>query len=167
MSLMARRLGFSVLTALACAILASVQPYAGEDSGSAGAPAPLAGRTPVPTPARGRGDKCVAPTDWMRRNHMTMLKHQRDDTVHLGERTGKFSLKACVECHAVNGKDGHPLPVSDPGHFCRSCHDYAAVSIDCFECHASRPPEGGKAAALPVSPAEVAKMQRYVEGLKP
>jgi hypothetical protein len=25
-----------------------------------------------------------------------------------------------------------------PGDFCVSCHTYAAVRIDCFECHASK-----------------------------
>ena len=99
-------------------------------------PPAVSGSTPVPVPAKGKGDQCVAPTDWMRRNHMTMLKHQRNTTVHDGDRTGRFSIKACVECHAVKGVDGKAVTVADPRHFCRTCHDYAAVSIDCFECHA-------------------------------
>ena len=82
----------------------------------------------------------------MRRYHMTMLKHQRDDTVHEGERGGDFSIKACVTCHAVNGADGQPVGYSDPKHFCRSCHAYASVSIDCFECHQSKPSLKAKAA---------------------
>ena len=77
---------------------------------------------------------------------MTMLKHQRDDTVHEGERDGDFSIKACVTCHAVNGADGQPVGYSDPKHFCRSCHAYASVSIDCFECHESKPAPQAKAA---------------------
>jgi predicted CXXCH cytochrome family protein len=97
------------------------------------------GRVPVPAPARGKGDSCVADTDFMRRNHMTMLNHQRDDTVHEGVRAKRFSLKKCISCHAVKGPDGVPVTVDDPKHFCRSCHDYAAVQIDCFQCHASRP----------------------------
>ncbi len=95
-----------------------------------------------PQVAKGRGDKCVAETDWMRRNHMSVLKHQRDDTVHDGIRTSTFSLKGCIGCHAVKGGDGKAVTVADPKHFCRTCHDYAAVKLDCFECHASRP-EGG------------------------
>jgi len=97
------------------------------------------GRVPVPATPQGKGDSCVADTDFMRRNHMTMLDHQRDDTVHEGIRTKQFSLKECIECHAVNGADGVPVTVEDPKHFCRACHDYAAVSVDCFQCHASRP----------------------------
>ncbi|MEQ1711564.1 MAG: cytochrome c3 family protein [Hyphomicrobium sp.] len=100
------------------------------------------GRTPLPAITRGKGDKCVAPTDWMRRFHMTALNHKRDDTVHDGIRTPQFSLKACIDCHTVSGADGKAVTVKDERHFCRSCHDYAAVKVDCFECHASRP-EGG------------------------
>lgn len=92
----------------------------------------------LPKPARGQGEKCVADTDWMRRNHMTVLMHQRDSTVHDGIRTKRFSLKGCIECHAVKGADGKPVPAASPQHFCRTCHDYAAVRMDCFECHASR-----------------------------
>lgn len=105
-----------------------------------------AGRTPMPSIARGTGDACVAPTDWMRRFHMTALNHKRDDTVHDGIRTPKFSLKGCIDCHQVKGADGKAVTVADERHFCRSCHDYAAVKVDCFECHASRPDEAGKAA---------------------
>ncbi len=102
-------------------------------SGAAGEPAWL------PKPARGQGEKCVADTDWMRRNHMTVLNHQRDETVHDGIRTKRFSLKGCIECHAVKVADGKPVTVASEKHFCRTCHDYAAVRVDCFECHASRP----------------------------
>lgn len=104
-----------------------------------------AGQTPVP--AKGKGDACVAPTDWMRRYHMTALNHQRDATVHEGIRTDKFSLKGCIECHAVRGADGRPVTVKDAGHFCRTCHDYTAVKVDCFECHASRPEGDGATAS--------------------
>lgn len=78
-----------------------------------------------------RGEACVAPTGEMRRDHMKMLLHQRDGTMRQGLREPRFSLKNCVDCHAsretgsVLGKEG----------FCSSCHAYAAVSMDCFECH--------------------------------
>jgi len=87
---------------------------------------------------KGQGESCVADTDFMRRNHMDLLKHQRDETVLQGIRSEPYSLKDCVACHAVNGADGVPVTATSPEHFCRSCHDYAAVKIDCFECHASR-----------------------------
>ena len=31
------------------------------------------------------------------------------------------------------------IPVNAPGQFCESCHTYAAVKMDCFECHATVP----------------------------
>ena len=103
----------------------------------------------LPHPPKARGARCVAKTDYMRRYHMMMLKHERDETVHEGVRGGKFSIKGCVDCHAVKGADGKPVSYESPKHFCRSCHDYAAVSIDCFECHASRPGEKSPSASLP------------------
>jgi len=88
-------------------------------------------RVTVPVFKIEKGEACVAPTEEMRRDHMKMLLHQRDGTTRQGLRELRFSLKNCVDCHAshetdsVLGKDG----------FCSSCHSYASVSIDCFECH--------------------------------
>ena len=93
----------------------------------------------LPVIPMGQGDNCVEDTDFMRRNHMDLLEHQRDETMKEGIRGKPYSLKECLSCHAVNGPDAIPVTVSSPQHFCRSCHDYSAVSIDCFQCHASRP----------------------------
>lgn len=117
-----------------------------------------------PKPARGQAKECVADVDWMRRNHMWALGHQRDATVHDGVRTVRFSLKGCIECHAVAGADGKPVAYASDQHFCRTCHDYAAVRVDCFECHASRPTASGATAAENASPAEAA-MTRYLRSV--
>lgn len=103
-----------------------------------------ASRVPLPVMKIERGEKCVAPVEEMRRNHMKMLLHQRDRTVHQGLRETRHSLKGCIDCHAsektgsVLGKEG----------FCSSCHTYASVKIDCFECHTplrqSRTAGGGR-----------------------
>ena len=93
----------------------------------------------LPVIPMGQGDSCVEDIDFMRRNHMSLLEHQRDETMKEGIRGKPYSLKECISCHVVNGPDANPVTVSSPQHFCRSCHDYAAVSIDCFQCHASRP----------------------------
>ena len=98
--------------------------------------------TLLPVIPMGRGDACVEDTGFMRRNHMELLKHQRDETMLKGERSEQHSLKECLDCHAVPGPDTKPVTFTDSSHFCRSCHDYAAVSIDCFQCHASRPESG-------------------------
>jgi predicted CXXCH cytochrome family protein len=96
--------------------------------------------TPKPDiPKAVKGKQCVEDTDYMRRNHMELLYHQRDETVHLGIRTKKHSLKNCFTCHVVKGADNKPITAADPRHFCRECHSYAAVEIDCFQCHASTP----------------------------
>lgn len=97
------------------------------------------GGVPMPDIPKGQGEQCVADTDFMRRNHMDLLDHQRDETVIEGLRDEAFSLKDCISCHAVIGPDAKAVTVDNPKHFCRACHDYAAVSIDCFQCHASRP----------------------------
>lgn len=90
---------------------------------------------PVVVPAK-PGTQCVADPALMRRDHMVYLKHQRDETVHLGLRGAKFSLKGCIDCHASAATGS---VAAAPGDFCVSCHRYAAVSIDCFECHSGRP----------------------------
>ena len=84
-----------------------------------------------------RGGRCVADAAFMRRNHMELLKHQRDDTMRGGIRIGKYSLKACIACHASQSSQS---VTAEAGNFCQSCHNYAAVKIDCFECHANKPP---------------------------
>jgi hypothetical protein len=100
-----------------------------------------AGRVPKPIIERGQGDRCVEDTDFMRRNHMKLLKHQRDETVHNGIRSKRYSLNGCIECHASR-KTGSVI--GSDQNFCQGCHSYAAVALDCFECHASKP--GAKAA---------------------
>ncbi len=102
---------------------------------------------PRPEITRGKGESCVAETGFMRRNHMDLLRHQRDQTLREGIRGARFSLRDCVACHAVPGVDGVPVTADDPRFFCTACHRYAAVRIDCFECHASRPEAAGQAHA--------------------
>jgi hypothetical protein len=83
----------------------------------------------------GKGGHCVADPQWMRVNHMKVLFQQRDETVHLGIRDGKYSLKNCIECHA-SLRDNSVIGRADS--FCEGCHRYEAVKIDCFECHSSK-----------------------------
>lgn len=92
---------------------------------------------------KSEGNKCVEDTDLMRKNHMDLLKHQRIDTTHRGIRSKKHSLKECINCHTVMGAGNLPVSAKDPKHFCNSCHGYAAITIDCFQCHASQPRPAG------------------------
>ena len=105
------------MTRIAAAILAAVLA--------------LAAHAAAPKVKIERGEACVAPVAEMRRDHMKMLLHQRDRTMRQGLREPRFSLKGCVDCHASR-KTGSVL--GNEG-FCSSCHEYAAVKIDCFECH--------------------------------
>lgn len=103
-------------------------------AGAAPVAAPTGPLAPRIEPAR--GGQCVADPATMRREHMTMLKHQRDETVRAGVRGAPVSLKTCVECHASRTTGSVAAASTD---FCVSCHSYAAVKIDCFQCHASKP----------------------------
>ncbi len=95
---------------------------------------PAADRVPRPHVEVDRSTTCVLPAAQMRREHPDLLKHRRDVTVHQGVRGGGNALTACVDCHA--GKTGTVIGHKDA--FCESCHAYAAVKLDCFECHQGR-----------------------------
>jgi hypothetical protein len=117
------------------------------------------GRVPMPVHHFAEGEKCVEPTEEMRRNHMEKILHQRDRTMHEGIRTRQHSFKNCVNCHAdpktgsVLGKDG----------FCESCHSYAAVKIDCFSCHTDK----REAAASEAPAGSVRALKTNTGGKKP
>jgi hypothetical protein len=86
----------------------------------------------APKPDIGNGGQCVKDPQWMRINHMHLLKHQRNEVVRKGIRDDQISLKNCIECHAST-KDDSVIARDDS--FCVACHRYEAVKIDCFECH--------------------------------
>jgi hypothetical protein len=93
-------------------------------------------RVPKPHVVIEKGDKCVEDEAFMKRNHMKLLMHQRDETVHLGIRNAKYSLQKCIDCHA--SRTNHSV-IGSNDNFCQACHSYVAVKIDCFECHSSKP----------------------------
>ena len=81
--------------------------------------------------------QCVEPTEWMRDNHMQLLDEWRNLVVRDGVHTyvagdGKeytISLtETCLSCH------------SNKAEFCDTCHEYAGISPNCWECH--NVPEG-------------------------
>ncbi|MEE8351402.1 MAG: hypothetical protein V3R37_04325 [Rhodospirillales bacterium] len=101
-----------------------------------------------PNPAKAyKGDKCVEPADVMRREHMNFLLHQRGKTVKEGIRGKKYSLRQCIECHAVPDKMAGGERTVQP--FCGECHKFAAVNIDCFQCHNNKPEKVKSSGALP------------------
>lgn len=133
---------------------------AGAMAGMAMAAGGLQAGVDLPKLERGKGDQCVEDTQFMRRNHMELLKHHRDKTVHQGIRTPKHSLKGCVECHAGAETGSVAARKED---FCAACHVYAGVKLDCWDCHATKPgkrpihsipPSAGTASPLMASGAE-------------
>lgn len=130
-----------VIAALAAGLFAAGMVRATDSAAKSGGPGPVV--------KIHRGEQCVEDTEYMRRNHMKVILHQRDKTMHQGIRTVKHSLKHCVDCHAdpatnsVLGKDG----------FCSSCHEYASVKIDCFSCHTDKADKAALAALPPPKPA--------------
>jgi [DsrC]-trisulfide reductase subunit J len=89
----------------------------------------------APVLDRARAGPCVEDPKVMRLTHMDLLKHGRDETVHGGVRDRRHALSGCVDCHASKA-DGKVL--GSDRHFCQGCHSYAAVRLDCFECHSSQ-----------------------------
>lgn len=77
--------------------------------------------------------------EYWRRNHMDLMRHDRDLTMREGNRQIGASLKGCFDCHAARDDTGQIVTYASDRHFCRACHDYAAVRVDCFMCHRSTP----------------------------
>ncbi|MDE2089766.1 MAG: Hdr-like menaquinol oxidoreductase cytochrome c subunit [Gammaproteobacteria bacterium] len=98
-----------------------------------------ADRVPVPLIPKAKSGPCVRDPVWMRRNHMTLLLHKREEIVHEGLANSKDRLERCINCHASTTADGKPIPIDQPGQFCYNCHKYAGVKIDCFSCHSALP----------------------------
>lgn len=82
---------------------------------------------------------CVEALPEMRRNHMEKLLHQRDETTRRGVRTKQHSLAQCINCHVSADANGEFPKHSSRKHFCGACHQFAGVTIDCFECHRDKP----------------------------
>jgi hypothetical protein len=129
-----------------------------------GAVGPNLGKTVAPpdpkldTPAikklAAKDRKCVMPKDYMRANHMQMLVDWRenvirsqdgvsgypaaDDRMFVNPEGKKYlaSLsKTCLECH------------SNKAQFCDQCHNYVAVTPNCFGCHLTNEQPVAKAEA--------------------
>ncbi len=69
-----------------------------------------AGRTPEAHPAHGKGDHCVMPTEFMRRNHMLMMYAHRKDVLVEGIRTTKFNIDGLRQLPCGQGR-GRPAGV--------------------------------------------------------
>jgi len=95
--------------------------------------------TTGPRPTRPAHEKqCIAPVAYMRSSHMRLLLDWRNSAVRQGARDlaafdgrhYRMSLTGtCLtQCHGTKAD------------FCDRCHDYAAVSLRCWDCHHDPPP---------------------------
>lgn len=104
--------------------------------------------------------------EYWRKNHPTLLLHDRDLALREGDRDIQASLGTCFTCHAVTDEaTGEPVTIEDPRNFCRVCHDFAAVQVDCFTCHRSTPPEDPALRAM-ATPDEPNSIAAYLERLQ-
>jgi hypothetical protein len=133
-----------VLAIVSCCALVGMLSGVPGGASSALAAEGAASRVPQPTVAISAPGKCVEDTQFMLRNHMEVLKHHRDRTVREGVRTTQHSLANCVACHASR-ETGRVTGSKDA--FCESCHRFAAVTLDCFECHTDKASAAVAAAA--------------------
>jgi len=115
------------VAALAVALMFGILSSASADSGKT-----QASRVPKPHLVGEKGDKCVRPVSYMRRHHMELLMHHRDEVLHKGIRTKQYNITNCIECHA-SPKNNSVLGSNQ--NFCQGCHKYVGVKLDCFECH--------------------------------
>jgi hypothetical protein len=114
--------------------------FVGPNLGKMAAPPDPKLDTPAIQKLAAKDRKCVMPTDYMRANHMQMLidwrenvirsyepgHPQADDRMFVNPEGKKYlaSLsKTCLECHSNKAK------------FCDQCHNYVAVTPNCFGCH--------------------------------
>lgn len=81
--------------------------------------------------------ECVESTEYMRSDHMHLLDAWRTEVIRNGNtmytnsagQVFEMSLEdTCFSCH------------SNRAEFCLSCHDYAGVETNCWNCH-----DGGEA----------------------
>jgi len=104
------------------------------------APPPIEPKIDTPEIQKMVEKKCVEPKSFMKTEHMVLLDNWRNWYVREGRQIytaadGKqydISLSnTCMKCHS-NKKD-----------FCDKCHNYAAVTPYCWDCHIE-PKEGGQ-----------------------
>jgi hypothetical protein len=94
----------------------------------------------------------------MIRNHPGFLMHKRGVVVYSGVRNDE-SIERCVTCHVKKDASGQPVDFENPQHFCTECHNQAAVTIDCFDCHNSKPIPSGQSAIE--APTKFASIKNY------
>ncbi len=106
-------------------LLVTLPMWYGKVAGGAASPPKL-------EPPPGGQKQCVEPIEYMRKNHVNILKTWKDAVVRDGQvqyvaSDGKqytMSLtNTCLDCH------------SNKANFCDRCHNYVKLSPRCWDCH--------------------------------
>lgn len=88
--------------------------------------------TPEELAKRDGATKCVDETDYMRVNHMQLLKEERVNYVRQAQKDPKHSIRGCFTCH-------------DYDYFCKECHSQQGVQPTCMNqtggCHSTDQPD--------------------------
>lgn len=106
--------------------------------------------------------ECVEPADYMRQNHMQLLLQWRDakvrdgQTVYINSKGKAYDISlegTCLKCHNdkpvsssvtsnvaksnVSAPNAATTNLTSDGsnEFCFSCHNYASVKPNCWNCH--------------------------------
>jgi nitrate reductase cytochrome c-type subunit len=98
--------------------------------------------------------QCVESPEYMKANHMKLLKEWRaasvrdGQSVYINSQGKEFEISlqdTCLDCHSTVAEKatkaaavatGVSNPAVDPSpQFCASCHDYNAVKPLCWTCH--------------------------------
>jgi hypothetical protein len=105
--------------------------------------------TKGPEPVMPKTEKqCVRPVEYMKTSHAELLEEWRDGAIREGQREyvapdgRRFAVSltnTCLrQCH------------TEKADFCDRCHNYAAVSLTCWDCHQdSKPASPATQAAVP------------------
>lgn len=126
-----------IIIGLALFVLATTAPFWYNAVGSRPQPV-LSLNTPAINQLAGK--QCIEDSEFMRKNHMKLLRDWKEQSVRQGKteyvaqdgRTYPVSLeKNCLSCH------------SNKQEFCDSCHSFAGIDTpNCWSCHVA--PEGGQ-----------------------
>ncbi len=106
--------------------------------GIAFCPAVSAADAPVPQQKLIRGHWSEN-KEIMQKNHQDLLKGRMNAEYPLDMTQKNISIEQCVTCHVQRGQDNMPVSADNANHFCRECHTFNKVSVNCFQCHASLP----------------------------
>lgn len=90
-------------------------------------------------PVDAQWENCVRDTEYMRFQHMDLLKEVRAEVIRYGLKGG-ITLAGCGECHQNREA------------FCDRCHEKASVILDCFGCH------------YYLTPSELQELEEHQEG---